>query len=92
MKSKLQRKYEEAAELVCIAHDYLIQHWDMDSAPLYKIKNFTIEYLKTQEDTMPGKLLLRIDRNLHQRISSMAKKDGVSLNKWINEKLKGTTP
>ena len=37
---------QEAAELLCVAYDYLIQHWDMDAVPLNEIKAFVERYVK----------------------------------------------
>lgn len=43
------RKYVPA-ELVCIARDYLRGYYDMTSAPLNQIDEFTESYLKHTED------------------------------------------
>jgi hypothetical protein len=37
-------RQREISELLCIAHDYLQQHWNMDSAPLHKIDDFVKDY------------------------------------------------
>ena len=34
----MENEKDELIELLFIAEDYLIVHWDMDSSPLYKIK------------------------------------------------------
>ena len=34
---ELEGENAELKEILYVAHDYLKQHWDMDSAPLHKI-------------------------------------------------------
>ena len=47
-------KMDQAAKLVCIAHDFLAPHWDMDSAPLHNIKEFTERYFRSNAELMPN--------------------------------------
>ena len=40
-------------ERLCVAHDYLMQHWDMDSAPLNLIKE-TVEQILANDQKNVG--------------------------------------
>lgn len=51
---ELEKQYRNAAELVCLANDYLQQHWDMKSFPLYKIAEFAEQYLEALEAEEKG--------------------------------------
>ena len=42
--ARRKKELEEASALVCIANDYLPDHWDMDCVPLHKIKEFAEKY------------------------------------------------
>ena len=46
----LEAKLKVAESLVCIANDYLVQHWDMTSRPLDEIAAFTEEALKAHKE------------------------------------------
>lgn len=47
------------------------------------------EHGKKPEKPFSGKLLLRLDSELHRQIARAAARDGKSLNRWIIEVLKG---
>ena len=42
---------------------------------------------KQPDKPFSGKLVLRIDSDLHRKIACAALKDGISINKWISEAL-----
>ena len=41
-----QQEAERLKELICVAQDYLKQHWDMRSIPLYEIDDIANKHIE----------------------------------------------
>lgn len=45
---KAEKRVKKLECLLCISHDYLLQHWDMEAEPLREIDGVVKEILKEE--------------------------------------------
>jgi len=49
--------------------------------------DFCVERGEEPDKAFSGKFMLRIDPNLHRRLSTLSQQEGKSLNRWVEDKL-----